>query len=70
LKEIKIDENNYKIIGLEESDIAGITISIKKNGIVKCQFPVSLIAKLGFILFPDMPIIYDKTKDKIEIIIK
>ena len=69
-KEIKIKDNIYRIIGLQREDVANITVSIVKNGITKCQHPVSLIEKLGIFWFPDNPIEYDKTKDKIEIVIK
>ncbi len=79
MKEIKIDENKYRIIGLDKSDIANIpdcvditkaTIAIKKNGVMKIQVPINIISRLGTFLFPDNPIDYDKTKDKIGIIIE
>ncbi len=69
MKKIKISDDKYQIIGLDKTDVFGTTISIIKNGIVKCEYPICLIEQLGEINFPDNPISYDD-KDKIEIIIK
>ena len=68
--EIKTSEDIYRIIGLDESDVANAVVTIKKNGVMKFQLPISILVKLKTFLFPENPIDYDKTKDKIEIIIE
>ena len=65
MKEVKNDKQNA-IIGIEQIDVEGITISIVKNGIVKCEYPIHTYMRE--IPLP-VPLIYDKTKDKIEVVV-
>lgn len=68
MKEVKVNDKQDAIVGITQEDLAGITISIVKNGIVKCEYPISVIR--NYLLFTDNPIIYDKTKDKIEVVVR
>ena len=68
MREVKVNDKLDAIVGITPEDLAGITISIVKNEVVKCEYPISIIRDVLF--FYDNPIIYDKTKDKIEVVVR
>lgn len=69
MKEIKINETENIIIGLDKTDVrdCNVYIRILKNNVLKCEYSVDLIKRLGEIWFPDMPIYYNPITDKITI---
>ena len=71
MKEVKVNDKQNAIIGIDQKDITGITISIVINGIVRCEYPISVIDNVhGLSFAPDSFIFYDKTKDKIEVVVR